>query len=142
MRDFKELYCKTSDYTSDCLLYPVISLKGLDIIKLSYLRFYNKPNSEINKKVFVKESSYKSLQVSYDTFTEEDFNDILNIIKEAYKNLPNGQKELLLDKVNIFLNSKGVKVDLFLGILLKDSIAFFNNSDDETMDYIKFITRL
>jgi len=136
MENYREFYCTTSQYTDDCLLYPIVEYK------LSYLRYYNNLYQDAKKKILIKMHLFKNIEANYDTFSDEEFEYILKIIVELYNILPKNKKGNILDKANLFLKQKDIKIDLFIGVLLCNGVVFFNDSDGDTMNYLKLITRL
>ena len=140
MYDYKEMYCLKSESVNACSEYGVIHNKSSRF--LSYSRYFNVSSKENNLKIYVKLSRYKMIQKNFDTFSDEELYELLEILKEVYAKLKqNNAQDKLIEKTSILLNQRGFEIDLFIGLLLEDGIVFFNDSQSETMQYRKSIIK-
>jgi len=112
-----------------------------DAIYLSYIRLFEKKSHKHTLKIYLLEKIYNKLKKNFTTLTDEDFKELMLIIKEIYKLLPRGKRDYLLDKVNLLLQNREFNIDLFEGLLLENGAVFLFDSSSETIQYIKYILR-
>jgi hypothetical protein len=133
-------YCKKADAVTSCLLYPVVQKNDPHVLLLSYLRYFDSYSQHASMKTYVKISIFKKLVKNFDVLSRHDFNQLLKLFELVYDKLPESEKCYLVDKVNVFLDAKGKNIDIYQGVLIDGGLAFFNDSEQDTIDYISYAT--
>jgi len=145
------MYCRSSDSHNSCLFESIIYVENGSnhIIKLSYLRNYDSATTEASLRSYVKLSVYDILKSNYISLSDEDFTELLVLLKKMYNNVKNKYiledvtkiDYYIVDILNAVLNAKGFNIDLYKGVSLDDGIALFNDSSADMYGYIKYATR-
>jgi len=139
---YKEFSCLKDSSAPVCKQKNVTFEGSREInVCFSYKYLCNNRNSDCTRKVYVRRNVYDRLKNNFTILDHSDFEELLEVAREIVKILPRDQWNNLLIKLSTFIKMRGINIDIFQGIVLKDGLVFMHDNTYSNIDYVKYAMR-
>lgn len=139
---YKEFSCQDDSDAKACSQKNIYYDDGNEILVcLSYKYLCDKMNNNCTRKVYVRQSTYDKLKNNFTVLDHSDFEELLEVAREIIAILPRNKLSNTLIKLDTFINIKGINIDIFQGIILKDGLVFMHDNTYSNLAYVRTIMR-